>query len=678
MRIAKSIPNSVYTLKKMSAFMTRIFHILCFLCFLASFTYASDADLLKTSDIAAVMKNILDEHLGEKNISKEAFQHAISYFIDQFDKDHIYLLEHEISPYLTPSDSLLQKGIDEYQRKDFELFQNLNSLFQQAILRSRNMRTVEEKNSKTLLFSKEGLSLLQQSNSAFAKNESELKQKILQDIEQYIEKQKKKFGNALTPEMRDQVLISYENTRREFEKQYLYQNEKGELLSKEQQDNLFSLHVLKALAASLDAHTTFYKSAEAYDFRLRLEKEFKGIGLVLKEAPQGAIVSQILEGGPAAKNGQIHIGDRIVEIDGKSVTHVPFTDIIECLHGEKNSVVKLTLVPKNNKDSKFTVELTREMIILKNDRVDVSSEAFGDGVIGIITLHAFYQGNDVSSEEDVKNAITSLGKKGHLRGLILDLRSNSGGFLSQAVKVAGLFITDGVIVISKSGNGEEKIYRDVDGKTFYDGPLIVLVSKITASAAEIVAEALQDWGVAIIVGDEHTYGKGTIQTQTVTDNQSSSYFKVTVGKYYTVSGRTPQKTGVKSDILVPGHWNKQDIGEMYANSVDPDQIDPKFNDSLNDVPEKDRSWYLQYYIPKMQKQSEVWRKYLPMLRKNSSYRIEHNKNYQLFIKGTVNDSTEEENTDDTFSNKNKTYGEDDLQLQETVNIMKDMILLQKP
>lgn len=671
---------AVETTSTRDLIMLRFLSFLLCICAFTTCISAHDSDLLKTRDIAAVMKNMLDEHLGEKKISKEVFKHALSQFIEQFDRDHIYLLEEEVAPYLSPSEELLQKGMDEYQKKNFEIFQDINKIFQQAILRNRNIRHIEEKNSKIFLFSKEALSLMQKefTTSSFAKNETELKQRILQNIEQTIVKQKKRFGNAFNNESKEQILSSYEDNKREFENQYLYQNSKGDSLAQEQQDHLFSLHVLKALAISLDSHTSFYKSTEAYEIRLRLEKEFRGIGIVFKETDKGAaIVSQLLEGGPAAKSEKIHVGDRLIEIDGESVTNVPFDNIIDHLRGEKDSSVNLTFIPNDNPNAKITVELKRETIILKNDRVDVSSEAFGDGIIGIITLHSFYQGKDVSSEEDVKNAIASLEKKGHLKGLILDLRSNSGGYLSQAVKVAGLFITDGVIVISKSSNNEEKIYRDVDGKAYYDGPLIILVSKITASAAEIVAEALQDWGVALVVGDEHTFGKGTIQTQTITDNESSSYFKVTVGKYYTVSGRTPQKTGVKSDILVPGHWNKQDIGEMYANSVEPDQISPKFNDSLNDISSSDRSWYLQYYIPRMQKQSDKWRKYLPTLKKNSTYRIEHNKNYQFFIKGTSHE-TSDEDEEDAVSAKNKTYGEDDLQVQETINIMKDIILIQKP
>ena len=262
-----------------------------------------------------------------------------------------------------------------------------------------------------------------------------------------------------------------------------------------------------------------------------------------------------------------------------------------------------------------------------------------------------------------------------MRGLILDLRENSGGFLSQAVKVAGLFITNGIIVISKYSNGSERFYRDVDGKTSYDGPLVVLTSKATASAAEIVAQALQDYGVAVVVGDEHTYGKGTIQTQTVTDNQSTSYFKVTVGKYYTVSGNTPQKKGVKADIVAPSHWVHEQIGEGEEGSVDADIIPSAFDDQLADVSSDVKSWYLKYYMPNLQHRTVVWRDLLPILKKNSEYRIAQNKNYQFFLKGGKVEEESEEDEWNLVDQKNKTFGEDDLQMQEAVNILKDMIIL---
>lgn len=503
----------------------------------------------------------------------------------------------------------------------------------------------------------------------FAQNLDTLKERILENLGTYLQEQKSRLDKP----QKEQILMGYEARLREFENQYLYQDEKGEPLPKTEQENLFSIHVLKALASSLDSHTSFYKANEAFDIRVRLQKEFRGIGLVLKDAPNGVVVTHILKGGPADKSNLIKIGDVLIEVDGQSVVDHPFEKTMEMLHGEKNTQVKLTFKRQGVGD--VHVVLTRELIILNNDRVDIHSQPFGKGIIGMITLHSFYQGDGLSSEKDVREAIEKLEKKGKLRGLILDLRENSGGFLSQAVKVAGLFITNGVIVISKYSNGEERIYRDVAGNRVYDGPLIVLTSKATASAAEIVAQALQDYGVALIVGDEHTYGKGTIQSQTVTDNNSSSYFKVTVGKYYTVSGHTPQKEGVKADIVVPSHWNHEKIGESYLDSVEPDSIPPSYDDKLQDIPQKERSWFLRYYLPTVQHPTNAWHNLLPTLKKNSEYRIAHNNNYQYFLTGKVPDDGETEDEDIETPEKSKSIGEDDLQMQEAVNILKDMIML---
>ncbi len=646
---------------------------------------AHEQDLLKAKDISRIMQQILSEHVDKKEMTARILQHALLVYINQFDPHRMYLLENEVAPYVNSSPTELQQALEQYKRNDFALFKQLNQTIQISIERSRRIRQGLEAEVRQSLFhpspDKEHAPIVNQEEmEPFAHHLQQLKERIMQNLGTYLQAQKRRFGKVMTPQRKDQILNSYETRLKEFENQYLYQDENGKPLPSDEQENLFTIHVLKALSNSLDAHTSFYEANEAYDIRVRLQKEFKGIGLVLKDTSNGIVVTHMLEGGPAARSKLIQIGDVLVEVDGKPVVDHPFEKTMEMLHGDKNVKVKLTFKRSGSKGDPnkiYTVELNRELIILNNDRVDVRSEAFGNGTIGMITLHAFYQGDGVSSEQDVRNAIEKLEKKGNLRGLILDLRDNSGGFLSQAVKVASLFITDGVIVISKYSKGDERIYRDVDGKAVYDGPLIVLTSKATASAAEIVAQALQDYGVALVVGDEHTYGKGTIQTQTVTDNQSTSYFKVTVGKYYTVSGHTPQKEGVKADIVVPSHWNREQIGEMYTDSLAADIIPPVYNDSLSDIPPDVRSWYLKYYIPKLQKRITVWRDQLPTLRKNSEYRIANNKNYQYFLKGkeSEEEAVDDENDWNVTDEKNKTYGEDDLQVQEALNILKDMILL---
>lgn len=647
--------------------------------FIALRGFCHESDLLKTKDISHIMQQILSEHVNKNEMTVKILQNAFRVYIDQFDPHRMYLLESEVAPYFNTSSDELQKAIRQYKSNDFSPFEKLNDLIQASIERSRTFR--KKMHLESLSFKLNGdLKKLIGNDEFFAATVEQLKFRIEERAEDYLNLQKRRYGDAMTPQRKEQLLASFELKLKEFENQYLYQNMEGEPFSPAEKESLFVLHVLKALANSLDSHTSFYKANEAFDLRIRLQKEFKGLGLVLKDASHGVIVTHLLEGGPAAKSRLIEIGDILIKVDDVSILDVPFEKVMELLHGDKNSHVLLTFKREGSGKEAgkiYTADLTRERITMNQGRVEVSSEPFGSGIIGIIALHSFYQGKGISSEEDVKNAIEKLEKQGNLKGLILDLRDNGGGFLSQAVKVAGLFITDGIIVISKYSNGDERIYRDVDGKVFYDGPLIILTSKATASAAEIVAQSLQDWGVALVVGDEHTYGKGTIQAQTVTDNQSSSYFKVTVGKYYTVSGKTPQKEGVKADIVVPSHWSHEKIGEMYADSVEADTIAPAFKDTLKDIAPNSQSLYLKYYIPKLQKKTAVWQESLPVLRKNSLQRIAENKNYQYFIEGAPSDDDDLLHEEEWIvtDKKNRKIGEDNLQEMEAINILKDMIMI---
>lgn len=648
---------------------------------------AHEPDLLKSSDISKIMKQLLDHHVDKKEISTTTLQQAVLLYIDQFDPHHIYLLESEVAPYTNIPKDQLQALLDQYKHDNYAIFRKLNGVIQLSIERSRKLRSSIEKERDALLkkILRGEIGPEQNIPSAqFAKTVDELKERLTRHFAAFLEVQRRRFGEAGIAQKKDQLNRVYENELREFENGYTFQDAKGDLLPAAEQENLFIIHVLKALSASLDSHTSFYRANEAYDMRVRLEKQFQGIGIILKETPEGPVVIHLLEGGPAEKSGLLKVSDLLVEVDGKKVGDYSFDQVMDFLHDPKNSMITLVVMrPITGQPSEaVTVKLKREAIILDNDRVDTSYEAFGNGIIGKIKLHSFYQNdNGVTSEKDVKDAISKLDAKGNLRGLILDLRDNSGGFLSQAVKVAGLFISNGIIVISKYSNGDEKFYRDVDSSSAFKGPLIILTSKITASAAEIVAQALQDYGVALVVGDEHTYGKGTIQTQTVTDNQSSSYFKVTVGEYFTVSGKTPQKEGVKADIVAPSHWSNEQIGEEFLDSVNGTTIPPHFDDSLADVNPESKTWYLKYYMPSMQHKTTKWRNLLPALRKNSGYRIANNKNYQFYLKKEKN----EDDDDDTIASeeewisldkKHKNAGEDDLQLQEAVNILKDMILLE--
>lgn len=366
------------------------------------------------------------------------------------------------------------------------------------------------------------------------------------------------------------------------------------------------------------------------------------------------------------------IGDRIIQINGTDVERSTLQELANKLRDQTKPHVNLVLKRQiDGRDKEVKVTLPREFIEVDQGRVKTKSIPFENGIIGILSMDSFYQGkNGISSANDMRKAISDLKKQGKLKGLILDFRENGGGFLSQAVQVAGEFITNGVVVVSKYNNGVKHYYRDMDSKVSFDGPLIILTSKATASAAEIVSQALQDYGVALIVGDKRTYGKGTIQSQTITDGGNVSRFKVTVGKYYTVSGKTPQINGVKADVVVPSYFSNELIGEEYLqHPLKPDSIDPSFQDSLTDVSKSLKPWYVRYYMPTLQKRKTEWKKFLPILRERSQKRLANNSIYQHIIDGDSDWNPPLSQGEEGSSNK------PDYQLKEAEAIMKDMITL---
>lgn len=648
----------------------------CFLMGVASL-YAADPELLQTKDINKIMKQIFDQHVDKKEMNASILKNSFRVYIDQFDPNRTYLLESEVRPFLQLSDADVKHYVDQYQHSEFPEYMALNDVIQKAINRARGIRASLEKDNASHLFQKSE-SFPSDGNEewsdpdlkqAFAGNDKELTNRIKKELIRFIASERKRFGGPYVVNREAQTIRIYERQTRTHENQYLFVDENGQRMSDAEKQNAFAMHVLKSLANSLDAHTTVLNPTEAYDMRIRLEKEMQGIGVTLQPSVNGFMITQLVKDGPAAKSGLVRINDILIEVNGTQVRNLSLNKVMELLRGKAGSQVSLLLKRTINQqgvpvEKVVTVPLVREEIAVDEDRAKWSYETFDGGIIGKIQLDSFYQGdNGITSENDVREAIAKLDRQGNLRGLILDLRENSGGFLSQAVKVAGLFITNGVIVVSKYFNGEEHFYRDMDGKVSYDGPLIILTSKATASAAEIVAQALQDYGVAIIVGDEHTYGKGTIQSQTVTENQASTFFKVTVGKYYTVSGKTPQIQGVKADIVVPSQFVHENIGEEYLDyPLKQDVIPSAFDDSLTDIAPNLKPWYMRYYAPTLQHKKILWDNMVPQLKSNSAMRISQNSDYQTFIRGT--------------NPQGRNINADDLQLTEASSIMKDMITLQ--
>ena len=636
---------------------------------------------LSINSIPQVMEKVFQEHVSQKKMTPQIMKRAIENYIDQFDPERAYLLAPEVNPYLSLPSVGLKRLVDQYYNDDFSFFEKISQLFQRAIIRARKTRQ-DMMQRKVMSLSKKTENSARNTHRSFVKTIQELKVRQANFFASKINQQEVEMKSLKKKSSDEEIRKDADQEIREQENGYLYLDRQGRPLGKEQKNELFAFHLLKALTSSLDAHTAFFNPQEAEDLKINLEKAVEGVGITLTEEGKTYVVSEIMPNSPASNSGKIQVGDELVAVDHQKVSMMNLNQVQAQLQGKVGTQITLDFQRTNATgeptSQKYSVTLKRQEIAVNEGRVDTNFVRVPGGIIGIISLHSFYQGDhSLSSEKDVRKALDELSSDGQIRGLIVDLRDNRGGFLMQAVKVAGLFLKSGVIVSSRYSNGSVHYFRDLDPNVYYSGPLVILTSRLTASAAEIVTQALKDYGVALVVGDDQTYGKGSIQMQTVTNNtnDADSYFKVTVGRYYGVSGESTQIGGVKADIIVPSIYFNTKLGEEYLeNTLSQDKMPPAFHDTLQDINEKDKAWYLKHYVPFIQKRETKWRKLLPELKQKSQQRLENDPKYQELL------SELSQMKDDPNAGSKKQKIQNDLwsmQLEEAINIVKDMIDLSK-
>jgi carboxyl-terminal processing protease len=345
---------------------------------------------------------------------------------------------------------------------------------------------------------------------------------------------------------------------------------------------------LTAFAQAYDPHSGYMSPASVEDFDIEMKLSLVGIGTLLRSEDGAAKIEQIIPGGPADRDKRdirLRPGDKIVGVaqgDGESqnILHWPLSKVVKLIRGKKGTRVVLTVIPVSDPSGMTTraVDLVRDEVKLEAQEAKgrIVEAAGGDGVrrkLGVITLPAFYANMKVtsaraadykSSADDVRRAMLDALAKG-AEGVLLDLRNNGGGSLIEAVKMVGLFIVTGPVVQVKEGAGPVRILTDDDPSAAYDGPLVVLVDRRSASASEIVAGALQDYGRAVVVGDSKTHGKGTVQSVVELRRGDPNFgsLKVTTAKYYRISGGSTQLRGVVPDIVVSSPFDRMEIGEEY-------------------------------------------------------------------------------------------------------------------
>lgn len=628
---------------------------------------------LKRGDVNKVMDQFFSIHVEQDRMNERIVKRAMRLYIERFDPEKLYLLQREVVSYLNMTEAEAKQAIARYTRGDFSDFEKINATIQKAIIRHRFIRQRVE---KELLNG--GVAVgSSASYSNYSNDENEIYTRMKSRMSAFIEIQDKRWGLS-TLSRKEKAFNLFEKRISRSEGFYLFKDSKGQSFSAGAKEHYFTLHMLKAFSKSLDTHTAFFSEEEAYQMRTSLQKKFEGVGVVLTEGIDGVVITDVIKGGPADLSGKVAVDDLLIEVNGRSLKELAFEEVMELLK-KSHAEIRLGLVRKEKGENTafYRVTLERRPIEMEGDRISVSYEKNGSGIVGTITLRSFYESDQVSAEKDIKKAIRELEKKGDLQGLVLDLRDNAGGFLSQAVKVSGLFIKSGVIVIAKYANNEMHYLRTLDAKTAYNGPMVVLTSKLSASAAEITAQALQDYGVAVVVGDTRTFGKGSIQYQTVTEVGAEFYYKVTVGKYYTASGRTTQLEGVKSDIVVPSIYSPYLIGEKYLEyPLTNDRVKPALKDSLSDLDPKAKKVFEKYYLPHVQRVVGVWNRMLPTLRKNSLLRIKNSQQFQAYLQNLKLIEAKVNGADIQIDLDPAQIGAQDLQMKEAINIVKDMIQIE--
>jgi len=406
-------------------------------------------------------------------------------------------------------------------------------------------------------------------------NEPERKAKALEDGEEYIESENAKLSmEELEAKARNTSLTAL--------------NDYYEFTDDLERKDYFAVF-LNSMVEEFDPHTNYFAPPDRDRFDLRMSGKLEGIGARLQKKNDYITVVDVISGGPVWRGEHLDVGDAILKVKQEdeeepvSIVGMRVDDAVKLIKGKKGTKVTLTVKRVDGAIEEETI--TRDVVELEETYAKSTIIQTEERKYGMVNLPAFYfdmkNYKERNAATDVKKEIESLKKSG-MEGLILDLRGNGGGSLRTAVDIAGLFIKEGPVVQVASGGQRKEVLKDENKEIVWDGPLVILVNELSASASEILAAAMQDYKRAIIIGSEQSYGKGTVQNmvdlnQWLRNNDMGDMgaLKLTTQKFYRVNGGSTQLEGVKSDVVMPDRYSYIDIGERdYENPLPYDKISP--------------------------------------------------------------------------------------------------------
>ncbi|PSU96406.1 carboxy terminal-processing peptidase [Photobacterium leiognathi subsp. mandapamensis] len=350
-------------------------------------------------------------------------------------------------------------------------------------------------------------------------------------------------------------------------------------LTQTHSEDVFQLY-MNAFSREVDPHTSYLSPRNAEQFQSEMNLSLEGIGAVLQVKDDYTTIQSLVAGGPAAGSKKLAAGDRIIGVgqEGEKIVDIigwRLDDVVQLIKGPKGSKVILDILPEGKNSKSYTVTIVRDKIRLEDRAVKSEVKKVEGKKIGVIEVPSFY----VGLSEDTKKELVKLNKD-KVDGIVIDLRNNGGGALTEATALSGLFISSGPIVQVRDSYGRVKVNSDSDDQVFFDGPLTVLINRYSASASEIFAAAMQDYGRAVVLG-EQSFGKGTVQQHRSLNHlydlfdKPLGHVQYTIQKFYRINGGSTQNLGVVPDISFPTAVDPSETGESVEDNALPwDSIKP--------------------------------------------------------------------------------------------------------
>jgi carboxyl-terminal processing protease len=536
--------------------------------------YLNDANPERESLILKLVIDGLGElHYEPQKIDDKFSARVYELYMDKLDNGKRFLTQADIKKlesYQTKLDDEARAGSFEFLDLSISLFENRKSQIQeyyQEILAEPFDFTVDEElemDAKKL---------------DYPKNEKALKELWRKSLKYQT---MTRLANLLDDEKvadngKDLAPATYEELEKEAREKVLKVHDDWfARMVKIDREDRFSLY-LNSVAGAYDPHTNYFPPQDKENFDISMSGRLEGIGARLQEDGKYVKVVSIVAGSPCWKQGELEVGDKIAAVSqgkGEAIdaTDMPIDDVVSMIRGEKGSEVRLTVKKRDN--TLKIIPIIRDIVEMEESYAKSAILESNGQKIGFIHLPKFYtdfqRNGGRRCATDIKDELTKLMKE-NVDGVILDLRNNGGGSLSDVVEMGGLFVDEGPMVQVKQSNGKVRVLSDDDKGVHYNGVLIIMVNTFSASASEILAAALQDYGRAIIVGSSATFGKGTVQQFIDLDRMvrsseveklgSLGSVKLTTQKFYRINGGTTQLQGVKPDITIPDDYTYLEVGE---------------------------------------------------------------------------------------------------------------------